>query len=264
MSLPTEQNTIITGAGSGIGRATALAFAGTGQSLVLAGRRMELLESVATECREQGATVYTHSVDLEDGDAAAAFGRWALETLGVVDVLVNNAGHSSRVRALSHVEPEEFASVFRINVEGIYRLTQSLLGSMVERQRGTVITVSSMAALVPGLLGGVPYGAAKAASLNMMQGLSAELRNQGVRACTIIPSEVNTPILDNRPKPPDQQARDNMMQAEDVAAAILLCASMPGRTLVEQIVMSPTRTRDLADELAAAAEGQTNHKHFTE
>ncbi len=255
MSLPPDQKIIITGAGSGIGRATALAFAADGQSLVLAGRRIEPLESVASECREQGATVYTQSVDLEDGDAAAAFGQWALYTLGAVDILINNAGHSSRVRSLSHVSPEEFLSVFRINVEGIYRLTQSLLGSMVERQSGTVITVSSMAALAPGLLGGVPYGAAKAASLNMMQGLSAELRNHGVRACTIIPSEVNTPILDNRPKPPDQQARDNMMQAEDIAAAIMLCAAMPGRTLVEQIVMSPTRTRDLAEEVAVAAKG---------
>lgn len=253
MSLPPEQNIIITGAGSGIGRATALAFASAGQSLVLAGRRIEPLDAVAAECRERGATVFTHSVDLEDGDAAAAFGQWALDTLGAVDVLVNNAGHSTKVRSLRHVSAEEFASVFRINVEGIYRLTQSLLSSMVERQSGTVITVSSMAALSPGLLGGVPYGAAKAASLNMMQGLSAELRNHGVRACTIIPSEVNTPILDNRPQPPDQQARDNMMQAEDVAAAILLCAAMPRRTLVEQIVMSPTRTRDVAGELAVAA-----------
>lgn len=247
------QKVIVTGAGSGIGRATALAFASAGRSLVLAGRRVEPLEAVADECRARGASAYVRSVDLEDGDAAAAFGAWALATLGEVDVLVNNAGHSSKVRALRHVEPGEFASVFRINVEAIYRLTQALLESMIERQSGTIITVSSMAALAPGLLGGVPYGAAKAASLNLMQGLSAELRNLGVRACTIVPSEVDTPILDNRPLPPDQQARDDMMQADDVAQAVLLCALMPGRTLVEQIVMSPTRTRDLSTELRAAA-----------
>jgi NADP-dependent 3-hydroxy acid dehydrogenase YdfG len=110
-----------------------------------------------------------------------------------------------------------------------------------------------MAALKPGLLGGVAYGAAKAASLNMMQGLTAELRDHGIRACTIIPSEVDTPILDNRPLPPDQAARDTLMQPEDVAQAIMLCARMPSRTLVEQIVLSPARSRDMSAELTVAA-----------
>ena len=243
---------LVTGGGSGIGKAIATSLAQSGARVIIAGRRHEVLQKTAAEIGQDCKTI---TVDLADIAGLPAFEATLHDQFGPVDILINNAGHRSRVRSLSHVSPEEFISVFRINVEGIYRLTQSLLGSMVERQSGTVITVSSMAALAPGLLGGVPYGAAKAASLNMMQGLSAELRNHGVRACTIIPSEVNTPILDNRPRPPDQQARDNMMQAEDIAAAIMLCAAMPGRTLVEQIVMSPTRTRDLAEEVAVAAKG---------
>lgn len=250
----TDRVVLVTGAGSGIGRAAALAFAGAGAALLLAGRRTAPLAESAALARERGAaSVDVRSVDLEDGDAAAALGAWALDRAGRVDVLVNNAGHSTRVRSLRYVDPQEFASVFRVNVEGVYRLTQSLLESMIAHGAGTVITVASRAALNPNLLGGVPYGAAKAAEVALMKGMVNELRGHGIRACTIIPGEVNTAVLDARPSPPDDAARAAMMQPEDVAEAILLCARMPARALVEQIVMLPTQPRDQSAELAVAA-----------
>ena len=70
-----------------------------------------------------------------------------------MNILVNNAGHSSKVRSIRYVQPEDWQSVFNVNVEGVYRLTQSVLGNMIERGEGTVITVSSMAAISPGLMG---------------------------------------------------------------------------------------------------------------
>jgi NADP-dependent 3-hydroxy acid dehydrogenase YdfG len=128
---------------------------------------------------------------------------------------------------------------------------------MLKRGEGTVITVSSMAALTPGLIGGAPYSAAKAASFNMMRGLAAELRSQGIRATTILPAEVDTPILARRPLPPDQQARDTMMKPEDVAEAILLCATLPQRTMIEQIVLVPTKPRDMSADIETARELKT-------
>jgi NADP-dependent 3-hydroxy acid dehydrogenase YdfG len=246
--------TIVTGAGSGIGRATALSFAAAGACVVLAGRREAPLRETEKAVQALGAKAWVRPVDLEDGDAAAALGQWAVDELGRVDVLVNNAGHSTKVRSLRYIDAEEFSSVFRVNVEGVYRLTQSLMASMVARESGTVVTIASMAALSPGLLGGIAYGAAKAAELALMQGVNAELRKFGIRACTIVPGEVDTAVLDNRPLPPDQEARAELMQAEDVAAAIMLCVSLPPRTLIEQIIMTPTRPRDMSAELAAAAE----------
>jgi len=249
-----DQNVLVTGASSGIGRACAVLFAAEQCRLILVGRRAAPLEETAELCRKAGAAdVSIEIVDLEQADDASALGSRVLQSHGHVDVLVNNAGHSSKVRSFRYIDTQEWESVFRINIDAVYRLTQSLIGSMVARQSGTVITVSSMAALRPGLLGGVAYGAAKAASLNLMQGLSSELRDHGIRACTIVPSEVDTPILDNRPLPPDRAARDTLMQPEDIAEAILLCARMPTRTLVEQIVLSPTRNRDMSEELAVAA-----------
>ena len=243
---------IITGAGTGIGASAAGMFAEAGSSLVLAGRRRAPLDEVATSAREHGVEVEVRPTDLEDGDAAAELGRWGVERFGRVDILVNNAGHSSRVRSIRYVGPEEWDSVFKVNVEGVYRLTQSVLGNMIERGEGTVITVSSMAALNPGLLGGAPYSAAKAASLNMIRGMNTELAKLGIRACAIMPGEVDTPILENRPRPPDSDDRSTMMQAEDIAQAVFLCAAMPQRTIVEQVVMIPTVRRDVARDMAAA------------
>lgn len=243
---------VITGAGSGIGREAALMLAHQGADLALGGRRMEPLSQVADEAREHGATVAVKSVDLEDGDAAAEFGKWALAEFGRVNILVNNAGHSSKVRSIRYVQPDDWQSVFKVNVEGVYRLTQSVLGDMIERGEGTVITVSSVAALNPGLMGGAPYSAAKAASLNMIRGMNTELAQHGVRACAIMPGEVDTPILENRPRPPDADDRSTMMQAEDIAWAILMCAAMPQRTIIEQVVMIPTVRRDVAADMEAA------------
>ena len=248
---------IITGAGSGIGRETARLFAAEGADLVLVGRRIAPLEEAAEEVVALGRKAIAHSADLEDGEAAAAVTDVALSHFGRVDILVNNAGHSNKVRSILHVGPEEWDSVFKVNVEGVYRLTQTAVRGMVERGAGTVVTVSSMAALTPGLLGGVAYSEAKGAAHNIMRCMNSELRSKGIRACTIFPGEVDTPILDGRPLPRPAEARATMMQPQDVAAAILLCVAMPQRTHVQEIVMTPTQPRDMGEELRVAAEMKT-------
>ncbi len=253
---------IITGAGTGIGKSAALQFAGEGASVVLVGRRPGPLEETASEIESAGGTALVHPTDLEDGDAAAGVVDAAVGKFGRVDILVNNAGHSSRVRTMKYVGPEEWEAVFKVNVEGVYRITQAAVRDMLKRKEGTVITVSSMAALTPGLLGGAPYSAAKAASLTMMRGMNSELRAEGIRACAIMPAEVDTPILENRPLPPDAEARATMMGAEDVAGAILFCATTPQRTLVSEIVLMPTQPRDTSADLKAAQEIQTPEQQF--
>ena len=79
-------------------------------------------------------------------------------------------------------------------------------------------------------------------------------RHQGIRATVIMPAEVDTPILDGRPLPPGPEARATMMQPEDVARAVLLAVTLPPRTVIEEMVISPTRLRDVAPDLAVARE----------
>ncbi|HEU5196356.1 MAG TPA: SDR family oxidoreductase [Methylomirabilota bacterium] len=247
------QVAIVTGAGSGIGEVTAGMLAAEGAQVVICGRRQAPLDAMVKTIEKGGGTCAARTVDLEDPDAAAAFVKWTLERFGRVDVLINNAGHSSHARSVRWVSRKEWDSVMNVNVNAVYVLTQAVLPGMIERKNGTIVTVGSMAALKAGLIGGAPYGAAKAAVRNLMHHVHNTLRNQGIRATIIMPAEVDTPILDKRPLNPDAAARATMMQAEDVARAIMLCVTLPPRTVVEEMIISPTILRDQSRDLAVAA-----------
>src|SRR6266481_2159948 len=222
---------IVTGGGSGIGRATA---------------------KVVAEVEKAGGRCAARMADVGKTAEAARLARWTLERYGRVDVLVNNAGHSSKVRNVRYVDEREWESVVAVNLTGVYKLTQAVLPGMIGRGEGTIVTVSSLAALRPGLIGGAPYGAAKAGVRNLMGHVHNVLRDKGIRATTIMPAEVDTPILDNRPLRPDAAARSTMMHADDVARAILLCATLPPRTVIETMVMSPTILRDQSQDIKVA------------
>ncbi len=243
---------LVTGGGSGIGRATALMLAAEGARVAITGRRKAVLEQVVAEIEREKGTAVARTCDLTKAEEARELGAWAVKTFGGVDILINNAGQSSHVRSVRWIGQDEWDAVLGVNTTGVYALTQSLLPSMLERGAGTVITVASMAALRPGGFSGVAYGVAKAGARALMQALHTELRNRGIRATTILPAEVDTPILDKRPLVPDAKARSTMMQSEDVARAILLVCTLPQRTVVEEIVMSPTFQRDTSKDVAAA------------
>ncbi|HXH82100.1 MAG TPA: SDR family NAD(P)-dependent oxidoreductase, partial [Candidatus Tectomicrobia bacterium] len=246
------QVAIVTGGGTGIGRETARLLAADGARVVVCGRRREPLEAVVAEIAAEGGHCEARVADLEDREAPGALAAWVLQQHGAVDILINNAGHSSPVRSIRWVGLPEWESVLAVNLTGVYLLTQAVLPSMIERGRGTIVTVSSVAGIRPGLLGGAAYGAAKAAVTNLMGHIHVTLREKGIRATTILPAEVDTPILDRRPLPPDAAARATMMQAEDVARAIHLCVTLPPRTVIEEMIMSPTIPRDITRDLAVA------------
>ncbi|MGH7402927.1 MAG: SDR family oxidoreductase [Candidatus Rokuibacteriota bacterium] len=246
------QVAIMTGGGSGIGRAAALMLAAEGARVVVTGRRKAPIEAVAGEIAKAGGRAVARACDVAKPAEARALAEWTVAQYGRVDALVNNAGHSSKARNVRWVPQEEWDSVLAVNLTGVYALTQAVLPGMIERGGGTIVTISSLAALKPGLIGGAPYGAAKAGVLNLMGHVHNVLREKGIRATTIMPAEVDTPILDNRPLVPDDRARATMMQAEDVARAIMLCVTLPPRTVIEEIVMSPTILRDQSADIKTA------------
>ncbi|MBI2217801.1 MAG: SDR family oxidoreductase [Candidatus Rokubacteria bacterium] len=243
---------IVTGGGSGIGRETAKRLALEGATVVVNGRRKPPLQTVVDEITAAGGRASAREADVANPSEARALGDWTLATYGRVDVLVNNAGSSSRVRNVRWLPQEEWDGVLAVNLTGVYALTQSVLGSMIERGGGTIVTVSSVAALRSGLMSGPAYGAAKAGVQAFMRYLHNTFRQQGIRATAILPAEVDTPILERRPLPPDDTARATMMKPEDVAAAILLCVTLPERTVIEELVMSPTILRDQTKDLEIA------------
>ena len=193
------QVAIMTGGGTGIGRAAALMLAAEGAQVVVAGRRKAPIEAVAAEIAKAGGRAVARACDVAKPAEARALAEWTVAQYGRVDVLVNNAGHSSKRRNVRWVEQDDWDAVVAVNLTGVYALTQAVLPNMIERGGGTIVTVSSLAALKPGLIGGAPYGAAKAGVRNLMGHVHTVLREKGIRATTIMPAEVDTPILDNRP-----------------------------------------------------------------
>ncbi|MFF4489933.1 SDR family oxidoreductase [Streptomyces sp. NPDC001544] len=244
MGLLDGKTALITGAGTGIGRETALLLAEAGATVILVGRRPHVLEEVATVVEDAGGTAFTRPTHVEDAGEVRELVEWTREVAGPVDILVNNAGGASRVRDVRWISEAEWNAVIGVNLNAVYLLTQAVLPDMLTHGGGTVITISSLAAERPTLLGGAPYGAAKAGVRNFMAYLRNTFRNDLVRATCILPGEVNTPILDDRAVPPGEEARARMVQPQDVARAVLLCATLPQWTVVEELVIAPTLVRD--------------------
>src|SRR5262249_41080470 len=134
------QVAIVTGAGSGIGRATALLLAVEGACVVVAGRRRAPLDGLVAEITRAGGRADARTADVGDPEQAAALARYAIERHGRVDVLVNNAGSSSRVRNVRWVSRGEWERVFAVNMTGVYALIQAVLPDMIARGGGTIVT----------------------------------------------------------------------------------------------------------------------------
>ncbi len=243
---------VITGGGSGIGRASAVMMAKTGAMVVLAGRTESKLRSVEDEVSAGGGSARSFVLDVADSAAVHAMASAVVEEFGKVDVLVNSAGHSSPHRKLLTTTPDDIQGVLNSNLIGTIYCTQAVVPSMLEAGEGTIINVSSMAGVAPGLLGGMAYSAAKAGVINFTEFINAEFKNTGIRASVVIPGEVDTPILDTRPVVPTLEARQTMVTAGDAAEAVTLIAGLPQRSAIPQLVIRPTMLRDQSGEIGVA------------
>ncbi|MFF6782847.1 SDR family NAD(P)-dependent oxidoreductase [Streptomyces sp. NPDC012510] len=231
---------LVTGAGTGIGRATALMLAEEGATVVLVGRRPHLLAEVAAVVEGAGGRAVVHPAHVDKADDVRELVERTREVAGPVDILVNNAGGAGHEGDVRRLGEDEWNAVLGVNLTGVYLLTRAVLPDMVERGGGSIITISSLAAIRPTSLGGAPYGAAKAGVRSFMTYLRNTFGDDLVRATCILPGEVDTPVLDSRPQPPSEERRAAMVRPKDVARAVLLCATLPPRTVVEELVIAPT------------------------
>lgn len=241
--------TIVTGAGSGMGEETAKLLARQGAIVVLVGRRQESLDAVRSTIEADGGTAASYAFDISHSEDVTSLITEVRERFGPVDILINNAGSASSVLNPLWLPEEEWRQVLDVNLTAVFHLSQAVLPEMLRRGAGTIVTVSSLAAVNPNLLGGAAYGAAKAGVRNFMTFLHNTFRNQGLRAITVLPGEADTPILDNRARPPAPEERANMVQPVDVARAIELAVTLPQRVVLQEIVVAPTRQRDTSADI---------------
>lgn len=229
--------TLVTGAGSGIGQAAAVRLAQEGGSLVLVGRREANLHETAAMLGDTDLLI--HPANIGDPDAADGVVRATLARYGRLDVLVNAAGLNVPKRSLADCSIEDYNLVVGVDLNGAFYLTRGFLQTMRAQGGGTVINIVSDSGWRGNNFAGVAYVAAKFGLRGLTEAINAEERQNGIRATSIYPGEVNTPILDRRPVLPPPEARAKMLQAEDIAECIALAALLPSRAIIEDLVVRP-------------------------
>ena len=222
---------LVTGASSGIGLATALAFADAGAHVHAAARRPELIEEAAA-----GRDVVAHRLDVTDRAAVDALAaRLAAE--GPLHALIAAAGTNLKARRVDQLTPEAFDDLIALNLTGVFNVVTALLGPL-RAARGDVVLIGSVSGSWPDR-SGATYQASKAAIHAFARGAAFD-EEQGVRFTTIMPGLVDTAILDQRPEPPTAELRARMLHADDVAAACLFAVSLPPRAHVPELTILPT------------------------
>jgi len=184
---------VVTGGSRGLGKALGQALAAAGARVVLVAREADPLRQVVTEIRERGGEAHAVIADVADKDAAYAIAGQAAALVGRIDLLINNASTLGPVplRLLLDTDCEQFAEALQVNLIGPFRLTKALAGPMVLRGSGTVVNISSDAAVEAYGHWGA-YGASKAALDHLGRIWAAELEGTGVRVLTVDPGEMNT------------------------------------------------------------------------
>ena len=230
---------VITGAGSGVGKATAIALAAQGWSVALVGRRESVLLETAGVAGEHGGRVLVCPCDIGDAEAVAAMGMRVLAEFGNVEVLVNAAGTNAPQRALEVLSLADYRAMMDANLNGAFYCVQAFLPQMRARGSGTIVNIVSDAGKAASPKAGPGYVMSKFGMAGLTQAINAEERGRGVRACGICPGDIDTPILEKRPAPPDAAARAKMMQPEDIAECVLLAINLPARVIIEEMLVRP-------------------------
>ena len=230
---------LVTGGGTGIGEACALALAAAGCKVAIGGRREEKLKAVAGRFSGQPKIIY-HTVDVADRDAVNQLVEWATSELGRIDILLNSAGINVANRAMAVLDPGDWDKLLQVNATGAYNCIHAVLPQMRARKDGLIINISSIAGLRSSLLGGVAYNASKFAMTALGTCVGLQEREHGIRVTNVYPGEVETPILDARPVPVSAEHRARILQPEDIAAMVVAIAQLPPRAHVPDIVVKPT------------------------
>ena len=236
---------LITGASSGIGAACARAFAKVGADLILAARRIDRLSDIAEQlCSTHDVDVRAMPLDVRSREAVGSCVQ-ALEEDGVtVDILVNNAGLASGLATVQEGDIEDWEKMIDTNIKGLLYLTRAVVPGMVERGSGHVINIGSIAGHETYPNGAV-YCATKHAVAAINRGLAIDTLGTGVRVSSVDPGLVDTEFSIVRFHG-DQERADGVykgltpLSADDVADAVLFCATRPPHANVREMILMPT------------------------
>lgn len=233
------KSAVVTGGGSGVGRAIALKLAQQSWRVAILGRRIEALEETRRLAGTAASQVTIHGCDVGNAEAVAAVGTEVMADFGEVDVLVNSAGTNAPRRALAVLSLDDYHAMIDANLNGAYYCVQAFLPGMRSRGHGVIINIISEAGRQASPKAGPAYVMSKFGLAGLTQSINAEERAAGIRACAIFPGDIDTPLLDKRPQPPDAGARATMLRPEDVAECAMFCINLPPHVIVEEMLVRP-------------------------
>jgi NADP-dependent 3-hydroxy acid dehydrogenase YdfG len=232
----------VTGAGTGIGEAAALALARSGATVVLTGRRSGPLQDVARRINQTGVA-HVQPADLTAADQVRRVGDYIRATFGRLDILVNNAGVNIVERHWADLTPERIDTLLQGNLTGALYCVTVALPFMRAQKDGLLIHTASMAGRFIGGVSGPIYTVAKHGIVAMSHGLNMQECVNGIRSTVFLPGEVATPILDKRPTPVPPEVRAKMVQPEDCGDLIRYIACLPKHVVMNEVHLSPTWNR---------------------
>jgi NAD(P)-dependent dehydrogenase (short-subunit alcohol dehydrogenase family) len=230
---------VVTGGGSGVGRATALALVEAGWTVTVLGRRKEALDETRSLAGTGSDQVEALACDISDWTQVQSVAGTILGAHPAVELLVNAAGTNVPNRSLEVLSMEDYRSMVGANLDGAYHCVQAFLPGMRSRRSGTIVNIISDAGKQASPKAGPGYVISKFGLAGLTQAINAEERPNGVRAIGIFPGDIDTPLLAKRPVVPDATARARMMMPEDIAACVLFSATLPKRAVIEEMLIRP-------------------------
>jgi NAD(P)-dependent dehydrogenase (short-subunit alcohol dehydrogenase family) len=230
---------LITGGGSGIGREVARRFLAEGARAVITGRTESKLRDAWDALGRHERLLY-RACDVASAQQVGALVAWATQQLGRIDILVNNAGLNIKERGVRELTPDSWRLLLAANLDGAFYCIHAVLPQMLERRDGLIINISSVAGKRASPLGGAAYAASKFGMSALSHCLGVEMKDSGIRCSAIYPGEVDTPILEVRPQPVTPEQRQQILQPDDVAEAVLFVATLPPRVSVPELIIKPT------------------------
>lgn len=226
---------IVTGASSGLGRATVLALAEAGVRTVAVARRLERLQELKEELVTLGRPCAIVAGDAANPETAEAAVAAALGEFGRVDILVNNAGQGN-YKPLAETTVEEYDELMNSNMRSSFLFTRAVAPRMVEQRSGVVVFVSSVAGLA-GAANEAAYCASKFAQEGFAQAVDEELRPYGIKVCALCPGGIKTEFAVGRGRKAEEVAKSVMMEARDAADAIVFACMQPGNVRIPQMTV---------------------------
>ena len=228
----TTQAAFITGAGRGIGAAIAEAFAGEGYDVALLARSEDQLRATAESCETLGVRALVLPTDITDAAAVQAAVAKALDELGRIDVLVNNAGYF-HVVALAEMDLADWQRTLAVNLTGPFVCAQAVLPQMLERGSGAIINIASMAGKKWYRDQGA-YCASKYGLVGMSKVLAAELKDRGVRVTAVCPGGVDTKLVRDQRGDVDFS---EYMRPETIAQLCVFIAKLPPDAAIDEVMI---------------------------